>query len=220
MRDEEGGFISPGVFIPLAEQNGLIIEIGDFVLNEVCRTIKSERLWEKGIDYIEVNLSVTECIQNDLVDKVRAVLQKYELPPNYLNLEITETASDSFSNTVDNNIKRLHEYGLTFSLDDFGTGYSSLNRILNLPLSIIKLDMSLVRPAFESNNPNAMTLLKSSVRIAKSVGTEIVAEGVETKDMADGIIALGIEHIQGFYYSRPLQKADFIALLEKQTKDG
>ncbi|MBQ7677847.1 MAG: EAL domain-containing protein, partial [Lachnospiraceae bacterium] len=217
MRNEEGGFVSPGVFIPLAEQNGLIVEIGDFVLDEVCRTIKTNRLWEKGIEYIEVNLSVTECIQNDLVDKVRAVLQKYDLKPGFLNLEITETASDSFSNTVDNNIKRLNEYGLTFSLDDFGTGYSSLNRILNLPLSIIKLDMSLVRPAFESDNPNAMTLLKSSIGIAKSVGTEIVAEGVETQEMAQGIIDLGVEHIQGFYYSKPLQKQEFITLLEAQS---
>lgn len=217
MRNEEGGFVSPGVFIPLAEQNGLIVEIGDFVLDEVCRTIKNNRLWERGIEYIEVNLSVTECIQNDLVDKVRAVLQKYDLKPSFLNLEITETASDSFSNTVDNNIKRLNEYGLTFSLDDFGTGYSSLNRILNLPLSIIKLDMSLVRPAFESDNPNAMTLLKSSVGIAKSVGTEIVAEGVETEEMANGIIALGVEHIQGFYYSKPLPKQEFIHLLEAQS---
>ncbi len=216
MRNEEGGFISPGVFIPLAEQNGLIIEIGDFVLDEVCKTIRDEKIWEKGIEYIEVNLSVTECIQNDLVDKVRAVLRKYGLSPKVLNLEITETASDSFSNTVDNNIRRLHEYGLSFSLDDFGTGYSSLNRILNLPLSIIKLDMSLVRPAFESKNPNAMTLLRSSVGIAKSVGTEIVAEGVETKEMAEGIIALGVEHIQGFYYARPLPKQQFIELLAQQ----
>ena len=144
-------------------------------------------------------------------------MQKYELPPNYLNLEITETASDSFSNTVDNNIKRLYEYGLSFSLDDFGTGYSSLNRILNLPLSIIKLDMSLVRPAFESDNPNAMTLLRSSVGIAKSVGTEIVAEGVETKEMAEGIIALGVDHIQGFYYSKPLRKSEFIDKLNERS---
>lgn len=217
MRSDDGGFISPGVFIPLAEQNGLIIEIGDFVLDEVCRTIKKEKLWEKGIEYIEVNLSVTECIQNDLVGKVRKVLQKYDLPPNYLNLEITETASDSFSNTVDNNIRHLYEYGLSFSLDDFGTGYSSLKRILNLPLSIIKLDMSLVRMAFESENESAMTLLRSSVAIAKSVGTEIVAEGVETEEMAKGIIELGVEHIQGYFYSKPLPKEEFIELLEAQA---
>ena len=215
MKDNRHGFISPEVFIPIAEKSGMIIDIGRFVLEEVCRMLSEEGLSRYGLHYVEVNLSVVECIQDDIALSIARVLEKYELAPSSINLEITETAADSFTRIVDNNVNRLHEAGFDFSLDDFGTGYSSINRILTLPLKIIKLDKSIVQPAFSGSD--AKTLLDCSVDMVKKLGLEIVAEGVETKEQAEEIIKLGCDYIQGYYFSRPVPREVFVRMIKEGT---
>lgn len=217
MKDRNGKFIPPDVFIPIAEKSSLIIDIGDFVLEQVCQTLSEERLSEFGFSYIEVNLSIIECLQSNLASKIMGTLKKYNVDPTQINLEITETASDDFNDIVDQNIKIMNKYGITFSIDDFGTGYSSLTRILALQLQIIKLDKSIVQAPFLSNDKNAMLLLENFVSTALSTGAQIVAEGVETKEMARGIVDLGCDYIQGFYFSRPLPKEDFIRLIRENN---
>ena len=228
MHDDEHGFISPEIFIPVAENNGTIIRIDNYVMDRVCAMIARNRLEELGVHYIELNLSPGDCIQDNLVENVKNLLQTYNINPSSLNLEITETASDEFTGIVDGNVKALHELGINFSLDDYGTGYSSLSRILALPLKIIKIDKSLVQPAFRAEggtddersrnikNKNAKTLLLSSVDMIKRIGGQIVTEGVETKEQAEEIIRMGCDYIQGFYFARPMPEDDFIELLKNQ----
>lgn len=217
MRDHTGKFIPPDVFIPIAEKSSLILDIGDFVLEEVCRTLSEEKLSDYGFEYIEVNLSIIECLQSNLASKVMGTLKKFNIPPSQINLEITETASDDFNDIVDQNIKIMNKYGISFSIDDFGTGYSSLTRILALNVQIIKLDRSIVQAPFLSDDTNAMLLLENFVHTASSTGASIVAEGVETKEMARGIINLGCEYIQGYYFSRPLPKSDFLEVIRENN---
>ena len=214
MRDNDGNFISPELFIPIAEKSSLIIDIGDFVLEKVCEVISEENLSEYGFEYIEVNVSMVECLQSNLAAKVMSVLKKHKVFPNQINLEITETSASEFTDIVDMNIKTLHDKNISFSLDDFGTGYSSLSRILSLSLKLIKIDKSIVQAPFTSSEKKSMILLENFVKTAISTGSDIVAEGVETKEMARHIINLGCKYIQGYYFSKPLPRDDFVSLIK------
>ncbi len=231
MHDDKHGFVSPEIFVPVAENNGSIVKIDNFVIEQVCSMISRNDLKSLGVDYIEVNLSPGDCIQDDLVGKISGFLEHYHIDPSSINLEITETAPDEFTGIVDRNVKALNDLGINFSLDDFGTGYSSLSRILTLPLKIIKLDKTLVQPAFRMDaqeddersrnikDSNPRLMLESYVEMIKSIGDDIVAEGVETKEQAEEIIRMGCDYIQGFYFARPMPEADFIKVLkEGRTK--
>ncbi len=212
LKNPQMGFISPAVFMPVAERNGMVVAIDSFVLSSVCEMIATSGATELGLDYVEVNLSVVDCIQTNLSDNVIKTLEKHSVKPAQINLEITETFEEGITAVMDENIKKLGDYGITFSMDDFGTGYSNLARIASLPVSIFKLDKSIIQSAFESED--AYMVMLNLVKIIKSLGKEIVAEGVETQEQAEQIIRLGIDHIQGFYYSRALPKDQFIEFLK------
>ena len=210
MKDDEGNNISPGVFIPIAEKSSVIIDIGAFVIEEVCKLLSTEHLSAFGLEYIEVNISMVECLQSNLASNILSVLKKYNIASSQINLEITETSASEFTDIVDTNIKTLSSKNISFSLDDFGTGYSSLSRILSLPLKLIKIDKSLVQAPFINRDKKSMILLDNFIKTAFAAGFDIVAEGVETNEMAKHVIALGCTYIQGFYFSKPLSKTDFV----------
>lgn len=219
MRDFNGNFISPDIFIPIAERSSLIIDIGDFVLDTVCRMIDEEHIGDYGIEYIEVNLSMIECIQQNLVARIKSKLNTYRIFPPQINMEVTETAATAADSTFEANMATLSRYGIRFSLDDFGTGFSSLMRILSLPLSIIKLDKTVVQPPFSGKGGSwkSEQLLKSLINTAKATDAKILAEGVETKEMAQGVIAAGCDYIQGYYFSKPVLKNEFINLVKENN---
>jgi len=210
MKDDEGNNISPGVFIPIAEKSSVIIDIGAFVIEEVCKLLSTENLSAFGLEYVEVNISMVECLQSNLASNILSVLKKYNIASSQINLEITETSASEFTDIVDTNIKTLSSKNISFSLDDFGTGYSSLSRILSLPLKLIKIDKSLVQAPFINRDKKSMILLDNFIKTAFAAGFDIVAEGVETNEMAKHVIALGCTYIQGFYFSMPLSKTDFV----------
>lgn len=223
MHDDDHGFISPAVFIPVAEANGSVVEIDRFVMKEVCRLISGNDLDSLGLHYIELNLSPADCIQEDLADFVDRTLKEYGVSPERLNLEITETASDALTQVVDENVRELNKRGLSFSLDDFGTGYSSMSRIVDLPLSIIKIDKSILQPAFDVRLPDpkrkdAETLLQCYVDMIRQIGCRIVTEGVETRDQAERILELGCDYIQGFYFSKPMDEKHFLRWMKDQAE--
>lgn len=213
MKDDEGNNISPGVFIPIAEKSSVIIDIGAFVIEEVCKLLSTENLSAFGLEYIEVNISMVECLQSNLASNILSVLKKYGIASSQINLEITETSASEFTDIVDTNIKTLSSKNISFSLDDFGTGYSSLSRILSLPLKLIKIDKSLVQAPFINRDKKSMILLDNFIKTAFAAGFDIVAEGVETNEMAKHVIALGCTYIQGFYFSKPLSKTDFVDVI-------
>lgn len=212
--DDVYGFISPDVFIAAAEKSGAIHRIGEFVLEEVCRFISSEEFAGLGLDYIEINLSIAQCMERDLAEKVTAILKKYNVTPDKINLEITETAASYSQNIMATNIDRLVNEGISFSLDDFGTGYSNIKRVASLPLSIVKLDKSFVET---EDDPRLWMILCNTVKMLKDMDMEIVVEGVETRELACKLSDLGCEYIQGYYYSRPVPEKDFVEFIKSSA---
>ncbi len=216
LRNPQMGFISPAVFMPVAERNGMVVSIDSFVFDQVCKMISDTDAMDNGLEYVEVNLSVVDCLQTNLSEKIIHTMEKYGVKPEQLNFEITETFEEGITSAMDENIGQLINYGIPFSMDDFGTGYSNLSRISTLPVEIFKLDKSIVQSAFESETSYMVML--NLVKIIKSLGKEIVAEGVETQEQAEQIIKLGCDHIQGFYYARPMPKDQFIEFLKENNK--
>lgn len=206
------GFVSPEEFIPLAERNGMILEIGEFVFRTVCEFMTNERLWEKGIDNIHVNLSVVQCMQEQLAQNFLDIMNRYELPCNRIHLEVTETAAVESNERLSMNMNRLVEKGVQFALDDYGTGFSNATSLIQYPYETIKIDKGVIWAAMK--NDSAMKILTHSVAMIKSLQLSIVAEGVETIEQANELMSMGCDYFQGYYYSKPVCAKDFIALLE------
>lgn len=213
MYDEEMGFVSPEEFIPIAEKNGKIIEIGHLVLEKVCQFLQREDIKKYGIHYIEVNLSIIECIQKELPEKLENIMKQYHVDCTQINLEITETALAQNQEVLAENMKKINEMGVTFSLDDYGTGYSTITYMMTLPFKIVKIDKSILWTSFE--NEKAMIALCSSINMIKDMDMEIVVEGVESEEMAKKLAELGCNYLQGFYFSRPLPEEQFMEFIAK-----
>ena len=215
LRDEKLGFVSPSIFIPAAEKNGAIHQIGDFVLEDVISFIAKSDLEKYGLEYIELNLSVAQCIESNLSEKVMALLEKYTVSPDKINLEITETSENLNFEIIEENINMLASRGIKFSLDDFGTGYSNILRITKLPLNIIKLDKSFVD---DLEKPGMKTVISETVSMLKKMKKKILIEGVETYEDLDYFRNVGCDYIQGYYFSKPLTKDDFFEFLRNSNE--
>lgn len=213
--DEKYGFISPELFITAAEKNGTILQIGEYVLDSVCRFIAECSKEGLPIEYIELNLSMKQCVQMDLTDKVLYYLKKYNLKPEQLNLEITETAANTAQDIVEENLRSLSEQGIALSLDDYGTGYSNLSRIISLPFRIVKIDKSMTDKVF---NRKINTILKYTIKLLKEIGMEIVVEGVETEEALQQFEEMDCDFIQGYYFSKPLPQQEFVEFIKASQK--
>lgn len=218
LRHDEFGFISPEEFIPIAERNGLILEIGEFVFCEVCRFISEAKLLERGIEFIDVNLSVVQCMQSTLYMQLLDIMNQYGLPYSCINLEITETAAVMSQETLMENMDRLREHGIHFSLDDYGTGFANTAAVVKYPFHTVKIDKSMVWSAMDDNK--AMSALKYSIAMLKEMGMELIAEGVEELRQAQLLEEMGCDFFQGYYYSRPVCGAEFLAKLAEMEKCG
>lgn len=212
LHDEVYGFISPEEFIPVAEQNSSILQIGMFVLESVCEFLASEKLKEKGIQFIEINLSVVQCMQSNLAEQIIDMTKRYGIAANQINLEITETAAAFSQDMMLANMQKLTDYGINFSLDDYGTGYSNINYAVELPFELIKLDKSIV--CSKNEEPKKWIALINIIRMITEMEMEIVAEGIETGEMVEELKEQGCHYLQGYYFSRPLIKEDFIEFLK------
>lgn len=215
MRDADGNIIPPGSFISVAEKNGMIIQLGEIVFEKVCQFIKENSLIRYGMKYIEVNLSVVQCNHVNLAEDLIRIMEKYEVNPEYINLEITETASLSAKRILLDNMKCLMNYGVHFALDDFGTGQSNLNYIVDMPVDIVKFDRMMTNSYFQ--NGKAKYVMDAAMQMIRGMNLQIVSEGIETKKQYDAMENLGINYIQGFYFSKPLPKNEFIDFLEEKT---
>jgi len=213
LRDKKYGYVSPDLFIPAAEKNGAIYQIGEFVFEEVCKFLKSPEFLELGLDCIEINLSVAQCMQPDLAKHLIQIAKKHDVSPRLINLEITETAVENSREVMLNNLKELEAAGFRLSLDDYGIGYSNIQRIATLPLDIVKLDKTFVDRVQQDN---MQIILSNTIRMLKDLNLQIVVEGVETAEQLEYISGLHCDYIQGFYFSRPLPKKEFTSFIEKQ----
>ena len=215
IRGKDGKLVMPGKFIPVAEETGLIEQIGERVFERTCECIKEHRLEEMGIEYVEVNLSVSQCENPMLSTTYDEIMKSRGVTPSEVNLEITESSTLNQRNILLENMNKLMNLGCRFSLDDFGTGESNLNYIMDMPVNIVKFDRSMVQEYF--NNDKAKVVITNTVNMIKQLGLKTVAEGVETEEQVEGIKALGIDYIQGFYYSKPLSTDDFIRFINEKN---
>ena len=212
---EELRGISPAVYIPIAEQCGVIREIGLFVFEDVCRFLKCINDQDLGISYIELNLSLYQFLYDDLAERFEEIRKRYGITPDMLNLEITETASIADSPIVEKTLKKLRTLGYTFSLDDFGTGYSTLVQFIRISYKNVKIDKSLLWESDKSEM--SARLLDSLTHLIRSLGCNVVQEGVETKEQLSRTAGSGGNLIQGYYFSKPIPENDFIAYVKKEV---
>ena len=214
IKDKDGKFIPPDIFIPIAEKNGLIIKLGMNLFEQVCELIQKNDLQNTSLKYIEVNLSVIQCMQQDLADKLLMTMKKYDVPPSFINFEITETAASNSESTLLSNMKKLLGENSSFSLDDYGSGYSNINYVLDLPISLIKYDKNMIWSYFD--NEKGRVILNYTVNMTKELNLKSLAEGVETKEQYEQIKQLGIEYTQGFYFSKPLPPDEFVKKIKEK----
>ena len=210
--------IGPDEFIPIAEENGLILQIGEIVFDKVCRFWRDADLASLGIEYIEVNLSMLQLLHKSSVRLLESICQKYGVSPEHINLEVTETAgaSPDEKEKINECIEYLREKGFTFSLDDYGSGYATASYLAEMPFKIVKIDKSILWNAMKQQSFQAV--LKSSVHLVRAFDRECVAEGVETPEMVSVLTELGCDFFQGYLYSRPISEVDFIRFLRQNQK--
>lgn len=214
IKDKDGKFIPPDIFIPIAEKNGLIIKLGMNLFEQVCELIQKNDLQNTSLEYIEVNLSVIQCMQQDLADKLLMTMKKYDVPPSFINFEITETAASNSESTLLSNMKKLLGENSSFSLDDYGSGYSNINYVLDLPISLIKYDKNMIWSYFD--NEKGRVILNYTVNMTKELNLKSLAEGVETEEQYEQIKQLAIEYTQGFYFSKPLSPDEFVKKIKEK----
>lgn len=213
LKNDRLGYISPEEFIPIAERNGLILEIGDFVFRTVCKCIMDNKICERGIEFIEVNLSVVQCMQDDLHEQLVSIMDEYRLPYHYINLEITESTATLSKDTLKENMEQLIKRGINFALDDYGTGFSNMMRIVDYPFHAVKLDKSLLWSA--ADKPKAKHALEYSIQMVKAMELDVICEGVETFAQADMLEKMGCDYFQGYYFSKPVPVDDFLTQLAR-----
>ena len=201
----------------MAERNGQIIPLGIRIFEKVCQFLATGKAQELGLENIEVNISAAQFDQTNPYAFVLENMEKYKIKPEWINLEITETASSDMKQILLMNMRKLINKGIMFSLDDFGTGRSNLDYFITMPVKNIKFDYSFTQGYF--NNVKTRHVVKGMIGIIRNMGLQIVSEGVETEEQLDTMIALGVHYIQGFYFSRPIPGDKFLEFLkENNTK--
>ncbi len=208
------GFISPGLFIPIFEQNGFITKLDFYIWEEVCREIV--RCREQGIPVVPIstNMSRLDFDTPDLARRILEMADSYGISHELLHFELTESAYSDNVQSIENVLGKLHSFGFGIELDDFGSGYSSLASLNSLSLDVMKLDMSIIRQATARND---FRVIQASIQLAETLKLKTVAEGVETLDVVEKMKELGCDYIQGYYYAKPMPGGDFREYLKKEA---
>ena len=212
--EKDGTIMPPAKFIPVAEETGMIAKLGERVFEKTCEFIRDYRITEKGVEYIEINLSVVQCQNRNLAEKFIQIIEQYQISPSSIMLEITETASVQAKKILLRNMEQLMNYGVSFALDDFGNGNSNLDYLIDMPVDILKLDQNMTKAYF--NKMKAKHVVDAMNSMIHDMGLKIVAEGVETKEQLEVMEKLGIDYIQGYYFAEPLPLDMYLEFLTKQ----
>ena len=211
LHDPEMGNLFPDEFIPIAEQIGLIDDVDDYVFREVCEFIKSGIPALNLMDCINVNLSVLQCMQPAFAEHVIEVADSFGIDKTMINFEITESIAASDYSALSRVVRILKRQGFRFSMDDYGTGYSNMQSIFRLDFDIIKIDKSILWSA--EKGQMGQIILDSSVRMIRQMRRKILVEGVETEHQLQMLRDLGVDFAQGYLFSKPISKRDFIELI-------
>ncbi|MFO0954664.1 MAG: EAL domain-containing protein, partial [Isosphaeraceae bacterium] len=215
----ERGLVSPGEFIPAAEESGLIIPLDLWVFKEACRQMRAwhSMFIEAPPLILSVNLSCKQFGQPDLIDKLDQVIEETGIDPSCLKIEVTESMIMSQPEAAADKLRQMKERGVSLSMDDFGTGYSSLSYLHKFPFNVLKIDRSFVGrigPGGENSE-----IVSTIIALAHNLNMHVVAEGVESEHQCDQLLALSCEFGQGYFFSRPLRAKDAEAYLVRQVRE-
>ncbi|MCR5784115.1 MAG: EAL domain-containing protein [Eubacterium sp.] len=208
MKDSKIGMISPDEFIPVAEQNGMVEEIDDYVLREVCKFIEGGEAKESGLKAINVNLSVVQCLRPGFYDHIINIINSYNISHDSLNFEITESVEAEDYDRLSKVVSKLKAEGFSMYMDDYGTGFSNMEAIFSLDYDVVKIDKSILWSA--ERDTCGKTILENSIRMIHDLEKKVLVEGVETNEQVEMLERLGVDYLQGYLFSRPLPKKDFI----------
>lgn len=208
----EYGLIPPLKFIGIAEETGLIIPIGNWVIKTVCLQIKAWQEQGYAVPRIAINLSAKQFQDKNLVNYITEILNQTEVNSKFLSLEITETMLVNNIKIVVNTLARLNALGLTIAIDDFGTGYSSLSYLKRFPINTLKIDRAFVQDINTSASDNA--IVSAIIAMSKSLGIDVIAEGVETETQLELLKSHGCRHFQGYYFGKPTCAEQIVSTLQ------
>ena len=212
----ERGLLPPGQFIPIFEKTGFITEVDLYVWEQVCRMLARWKQENRTLIPISVNVSRADLYHSDFMDRILELMDKYDIEPSLLHMEITETVYTENQNQILDMVNQMEKLGFKVEMDDFGSGYSSLNMLTEIPVDVLKLDMRFLE-GYSAGKAKG-NILEFSVGLAKSLGLESVAEGVETREMVDELKRLNCEMGQGYYFSRPIPIHEFEQKFDKNQK--
>jgi EAL domain-containing protein (putative c-di-GMP-specific phosphodiesterase class I) len=214
-RDNDNNLIMPDLFIPLAEESGVIAPLGSRLLAEACSSLRWRIDNKRPFVPISLNVSTIECRDPSYGLKLISAIDSFGVPPNAINVEITETTIIQNIQVTRDNLELLKQYGVGVHMDDFGTGYSSLSLLRDLPLDTLKIDRSFVRDIGKVGRSEPV--VQAIVELSKRMGFETIAEGVETREQADFLCDIGVTGLQGFYFSKPVPNDQLIAMLDRRS---
>lgn len=209
MKDPDGNFISPEIFVPLAEQHGLITEISTVVFDRACHLLAHTPADILGS--VSVNVSMQQFMSDGLISEIKGLIGKYGFDPCRLKLEVTERVLSEDISHMHHVMSELNNMGVTFALDDFGTGYSNLSVVLDCSFCCVKLDRSIIRGY--TDNERSSSIVHAMLDLFHQMNSQVIVEGVETEKEASSLIHRGADWIQGFYYARPMPEEDFLSFI-------
>lgn len=212
-QSKEFGFVYPSDFIPLSEKNGFVVELDFFILEEVCRLM---RKWlDNGLEpvVVSVNQSRLHLDEPDYIGKLRDIVDKYNVPYKYIELELTESVFTENAELMIKTMQKLHDVGFKLSIDDFGSGYSSLNMLKDMPADVVKIDREFFNTT--ANTQKGRAVISSVVDLANNLNMKVISEGVETEEQVEFLADIGCHLVQGFFFAKPMTVKDFETLWEK-----
>ncbi len=212
-QSKEFGFVYPSDFIPLSEKNGFVVELDFFILEEVCRLM---RKWlDSGLTpvVVSVNQSRLHLDEPDYIGKLREIVDKYEIPYELIELEVTESVFTNDAELMVKTMQKLHDVGFKLSIDDFGSGYSSLNMLKDIPADVVKIDREFFNTT--ANSEKGRAVISSVVDLANKLDMKVISEGVETEEQVEFLSEIGCHMVQGFFFAKPMPVKDFETLWEQ-----
>ena len=212
IRNSDGTYMSPGAFIPVSESSGSVALLGERVYRKVCDFYNEEKISDLGVSNIDVNLSAVQCDNLELAKTFNRIAIEKNIDPKLISFEITETAFSSVKSNMLANMNELIGNGFEFALDDFGKGASNLMYAIEMPIKVIKIDMELTKLFMEDEK--AKCVVNAIIKMAHDMNLKVVSEGVETKEEVEVVSKAGIDYIQGFYFSKPLPKDEYLKFLK------
>jgi diguanylate cyclase (GGDEF)-like protein len=215
-RLSDGAFVSPASFVPLLEQTGLIVPVGEWVLRAACAQIRDWQRAQIAPVPVAINLSAKQFQRQDIFSTVKRLLTEFEIEPRLLEIEITESTAMEHAEEVVATLRDLKAIGVRIAIDDFGTGYSSLSYLTRLPVDSIKIDRSFI--GHVGDNPHDSAIARAIITMAHGLRLKVIAEGVETAAQLAFLVSNGCDEVQGYYFSRPLPGAECAAMLKQQLR--